>query len=192
MEPASVFGLIKGGFDAVRGVFGAVVPKLELTHVAGKAPYVEADEPVLFGVGVADASGHVQTTTMSSPRRWFRVGIKNRSMETVEDVRAELVSIEPDVIGHLPMALAIMHGTSQPLTVHRAADPTYFADVILKLDSEDRMHLMTAAQSPRGLGGIPAGRYRLGVRVTGRNTPAVIKHYVADVDEQKRLVFSQD
>jgi hypothetical protein len=113
-------------------------------------------------------------------------------METVEDVRVELASIEPDVIGHLPMALSIMHNTPQPLTVHRAADPTHFADVILKLDTEDRMHLMTASQSPRGLGEIPAGRYRLGVRVTGRNTPAVTKHYVADVDDQQRLIFAQD
>jgi len=192
MEPASVFELIKGSFDAIRGVFGAVVPKLELTYETGKSPYVEADEYMTFGMGVADGSGHTETITDSSPRRWFRVGIKNRSMETVEDVRAELVSIEPDVIGHLPMALSIMHRTPQPLTVHRAAEPTYFADVILKLDNEDRMHLMTVAQSPRGLGGIPAGRYRLGVRVTGRNTPAVTKHYVADVDDQRRLVFAQD
>jgi hypothetical protein len=169
-----------------------VVPKLELTYEAEKSPYIEADEYISFAVATADAEGNAQSTTVSSPRRWFRVGIKNRSMETVEDVRVELASIEPDVIGHLPMALSIMHNTPQPLTVHRAADPTHFADVILKLDTEDRMHLMTASQSPRGLGEIPAGRYRLGVRVTGRNTPAVTKHYVADVDDQQRLIFAQD
>src|SRR5438094_906751 len=110
MEPASVFGLIRGLFDGITGVFGVVVPKLELTYEAGKPPYVEADEYMQFGVGVADASGRVETTAISSPRRWFRVGIKNRSMETVEGVRAELVSMEPDVIGHLPMTLSIMHG----------------------------------------------------------------------------------
>jgi hypothetical protein len=192
MEPASVFGLIKGVFDGIRGVFGAVVPKLELTYEAGKPPYVEADEYVSFAAATADAEGNVRSTTISSPRRWFRVGIKNRSMETVEDVRAELVSIEPDVIGHLPMALSIMHSTPQPLTVHRAAGPSYFADVILKLDNEDRMHLMTAMQTPRGVGGILAGHYRLGVRVTGRNTPAVTKHYVADVDDKHQLVFGPD
>jgi hypothetical protein len=90
------------------------------------------------------------------------------------------------------MALSIMHSTAQPLAIHRASDPTYFADVILKLDSEERMHLMTAMQTPRGVGGIPAGRYRLGVRLTGRNTPSVTKHYVADVDDQQRLIFAQD
>ncbi len=192
MEAASAFGLIKGVFGAITSVFGVVAPKLELTYAQGQSPYSEADEYMTFGVGFADASGQAQTITDTSIRRWFRVGIKNRSMQTVEDVRVELASIEPDVIGHLPMALSIMNGTPQPLTVHRAADPTYFADVILKLDNEVRMHLMTAAQSPRGVGGIPAGRYRLGVRVTGRNTPAVIKHYVADVDDQHRLIFAQD
>lgn len=192
MEPASVFGLIKGVFDGIRAFFGAVVPKLELTYEAGRAPYVEADEYLIFAAAVGGGPGPATSTTVSSPRRWFRVGIKNRSLETVEDVHAELVSMEPDVIGHLPMALSIMHGTPQPLTVHRAADPTYFVDVILKLDNEDRMHLMTAMQTPRGVGGIPAGRYRLGVRVTGRNTPAATRHYVADVDDQQRLTFRQD
>jgi hypothetical protein len=192
MEPASAFGLIKGVFGAITSVFGVFAPKLELTYVQGKSPYSEADEYMTFGVGFADASGRAQTITDSSTRRWFRVGIQNRSMQTVEDVRVELVSIEPDVIGHLPMAMSIMHSNPQPLTVHRAADPSYFADVILKLDNEDRMHLMTAMQTPRGVGGIPAGHYRLGVRVTGRNTPAVTKHYVADVDDQQRLIFAQD
>lgn len=192
MEPASAFGLIKGLFDGIRGLFGVVVPKLELTYEPGKPPYFEADEHVIFVAAIGGGPSPATSTSVSSPRRWFRVGIKNRSMETVEDVRVELASIEPDVIGHLPMALSIMHGTPQPITVHRAADPTYFADVILKKDNEDRMHIMTAAQSPRGLGGIPAGRYRLGVRVTGRNTPAVTKHFVADVDDQQRLVFAQD
>jgi len=191
MEPATVFGLIKGVFDGIRGVFGVVVPKLELTFESDKPPYFEADEHVLFMAAIG-GPGPTTSTSVSSPRRWFRVGIKNRSMQTVEKVRVELASIEPDVIGHLPMALSIMHNTPQPLTVHRAAEPTHFADVILKVDGENRMHLMTATRSPRGLSGIPAGRYRLGVRVTGRNTPAVTKHYIADLDDENRLTFAQD
>src|SRR5206468_9088628 len=104
----------------------------------------------------------------------------------------ELASIDPPVIGHLPLQLSIMHGTPQPLTVHRSSEPTYFADVIIKVDNDNRMHIMSTTPTPRGLGGIPSGRYRLGIRVTGNNTPAVTRHYVADVDHQQRLVFAQD
>jgi hypothetical protein len=32
----------------------------------------------------------------------------------------------------------------------------------------------------------------LSFRVTGRNTPAVTKHYVADVDDKHRLLFVPD
>ncbi len=192
MEPTSVIGLIRGVYEAVTGVLGLVAPKLELTYEAGKPPYFEADEWTAWLSAEADQEGHVITRAVATPRRWFRVGIKNRSVETVEDVRVELVSIDPPVIGHLPLSLSIMHGTSQPLTVHRAKEPTYFADVILKLDNQDRMSIMSTTSTPRTLGGIPAGRYRLGIRLTGRKTPAVTKHYVADVDDHQRLVFAQD
>jgi hypothetical protein len=113
-------------------------------------------------------------------------------METVEDVRIELSSIEPQVIGHLPLPLSIMHGTPQPLTIHRATEPTYFADVVLKVDNQDRINIMSTAQTPLTQGGVPAGRYRLGIRVTGRNTPAVTRHYIADVDDQHSLIFATD
>jgi hypothetical protein len=192
LEPASVFGIVRGLFGAITSVFGVVAPKLVLTYEQGKSPYWEADEHMSFAAAIADAEGNVQSTTISSPRRWFRVGNKNRSLQTVEGVRVELASIDPQVIGHLPLQLSIMHGALQPLTVHRAPDPSYYADVILKVDTDNRMHIMSTNQTPRGLGGIPSGRYRLGIRVTGRNMPAVTKHYVADVDDQQRLVFSQD
>lgn len=192
MEPTSIIGLIRGAYEAVTGVLGLVAPKLELTYEAGKPPYFEADEWTAWVSAEADQEGNVITRAVATPRRWFRVGIKNRSVETVEDVRVELVSIDPPVIGHLPLSLSIMHGTSQPLTVHRAKEPTYFADVILKLDNQDRMSIMSTTSTPRTLGGIPAGRYRLGIRLTGRKTPAVTKHYVADVDDQHRLLFTQD
>jgi hypothetical protein len=208
VEPASLFGLIRGLFEAIRNVFGVVAPKLELTYEAGRSPYVEADDYLITllgrpeqAPGDPDPSGFAPlpndvllstSTTGSSRRRWFRVGIKNRSLVTVEGVRIELASIDPPVIGHLPLPLSIMHHTPQPLTINRASEPTVFADVILKVDADDRMHVMSTVQSPRGLGGIPARRYRLGIRVTGHNTPAVTKHYVADVDDQQRLVFVQD
>jgi len=182
----------QGSVRRITGVFGVVVPKLELTYEGGKPPYFETDEWTAWVSAEADEEGNVITRAVATPRRWFRVGIKNRSIETVEDVRVELVSIDPPVIGHLPLSLSIMHGTSQPLTVHRAKEPTYFADGILKLDNQDRMSIMSTTTTPRTLGGIAAGRYRLGIRVTGRKTPAVTKHYVADVDDQRRLVFIQD
>lgn len=192
MEPASVFGLIKGVFDSIRGIFGVVTPKLELTYEPGKSPYFETDENVFFMAAIGGGPGPATSISVASPRRWFRVGIKNRSIQTVEGVRVELASIDPPVIGHLPLPLSIMHGTPQPLTLHRAKEPTYFADVVLKLDKEDQIHIMSTVATPRSLGGLPAARYRLGVRVTGRDTPAVTRHYVADVDDQHRLVFAQD
>src|ERR1700730_17516972 len=70
VEPASAFGLIKGLFDAVRGVFGVVTPKLELTYEPGKSPYFETDEWTAWVSGSADADGNVITTSVSSPRRW--------------------------------------------------------------------------------------------------------------------------
>jgi len=191
VEPTSAFGLIRGLFEAIKSVLGIVAPKLELTYQPGRSPYFETDEHVFFAAAVGGGPGPVTSTVVSSQRRWFRVGIKNRSIQTVEGVRVELASIDPPVIGHLPLPLSIMHGTQQPLTVHRANEPTYFADVVLKLDDEDQIHIMSTVTTPRSQG-IPAGRYRLGIRVTGRNTPAVTKHYVADVDDQKRLVFAQD
>jgi hypothetical protein len=208
VEPASVVGLIRGLFEAIQNVFGVVAPKLELTYEAGKSPYFEADDYIISLLGRpeqapadTDPTGFMPipndllepgSTTESSPRRWFRVGIKNRSLGTVEGVRIELASIDPPVIGHLPLPLSIMHRTPQPLTINRASEPTIFADVILKVDADDKMHIMSTVQSPRSLGGIPARRYRLGIRVTGHNTPAVTKHYVADVDDKKRLVFAQE
>ena len=193
MEPASIFGLIKGLFDAIRGVFGAVAPKLELTYEHGKPPYFERDDWTYWVRDDTDEEGNTISTTASSPRRWFRVGIKNRSLETVEDVRVELMSMEPDALGHLPLPLSIMHGTPQPLTVHRANEPTYFADVIIKVDQQERMHIMSpVGLTARSQGGIRAGRYRLGIRLTGRNTPAVTKHYIAAVDDEGRLTFAQD
>lgn len=144
----------------------------------------------MWDLGSQDEYGQSKAT--SSARRWFRVGVTNQSTQTVEDVKVELASIDPPVIGHLPLMLSIMHGTAQPLTVHPAPEPTYFADVVLKLDKQVAMHIMSAAKTPRTQGGIPPGRYRLGIRVTGRNTPAVTKHYIADVDNQKRLTFTQD
>jgi hypothetical protein len=188
----SLFGLARSAFSAILGLFGLVAPKLDLTFEPGKAPYVESDETMTWVVEPVPDSSNSTASQQSSPRRWYRVGIKNRSMATVDDVRVELVSIDPPAIGHLPMQLAIMHGATQPLVVHRANEPTYFADVVLKLDVLDRMHIMTPAPSPRAQGGIPAGRYRLGIRVTGRNTPATTKHYIADVDGDHRLLFVAD
>jgi hypothetical protein len=206
MEPLSIFGLIRGLFEAILGFLGLVAPKVELIYEAGKSPYVEVDEYLVTLLGhtsqpTSDPPGFVplpndvlsSTSTIEySPRRWFRVGIKNRSMGTVEGVTVELASIDPPVIGHLPLPLSIMHHTPQPLTINRASDPTVFADVVLKVDADDRMHIMSTVQTPRGLGGIPAQRYRLGIRVTGHNTPAVTKHYIADVDNQQRLTFTED
>ncbi len=164
-------------------------PKLDLTFEAGKSPYFEVDETTMWDLGRQDDYGQPRTT--SSARRWFRVGVKNHSTQTVEDVRVELASIDPPTIGHLPLMLSIMHGTPQPLIVHPATEPTYFADVVLKLDKQVEMHIMSAVPTPRTQGGIPPGRYRLGIRVTGRDTPAVTKHYIAAVDNQNRLTFAQ-
>jgi hypothetical protein len=165
VEPASLFGLIRGLFEAIRNVFGVVAPKLELTYEAGRSPYVEADDYLITllgrpeqAPGDPDPSGFAPlpndvllstSTTGSSRRRWFRVGIKNRSLVTVEGVRIELASIDPPVIGHLPLPLSIMHHTPQPLTINRASEPTVFADVILKVDADDRMHGRSEPQASR-------------------------------------------
>ena len=193
MEPASIFGLVKGAFEAIKGVFGVVAPKLDLTYEAGKTPYAQSDATVFWRLNDPDESGHAATATqLTGTRRWYQVGVRNRSLQTVDDVRVELASIDPPAIAHLPLALEIMHGAPQPLTLHRAKEPTIFAAVVLKVDEDTRIHVMSAPRLPRDLGGLPAGRYRLAIRVTGRNTPAVTRHYVADVGERGQLTFAQE
>ncbi len=196
MEPlsflGSLAGLARSLFEGLTGIVSIVRPKLDLTYEAGKQPYFEVDQTVVWvAEPIPDTEGNSVAVQKSSVRRWFRVGIKNLSLETVDDVRVELASIEPPVIGHLPLQLSIMHGAQQPLSLHRAKEPTYFADVVLKLDMQDRLHIMSAP-SPSGQGGLPSGRYRFGIRVTGRKTGAVTKHFVAEVDAEQRLVFSAD
>ncbi len=83
-----------------------------------------------------------------------------------------------------------MHGAPQPLTVHRAIEPTHFADVIFKYDLLDQIFVSHGVD---GVGnGIPAGRYRLGIRLTGRNTRPTTGHFIADVDDKNRLTFGRE
>jgi len=66
----SIFGLARGAFGAIFGVFGLVAPKLDLTFEPGKAPYVESDQTMTWVVEpVPDSSNSTATQCLES-RNW--------------------------------------------------------------------------------------------------------------------------
>ena len=96
-----------------------VTPRLELLFEPGLPPYLHE---------VMDDSGRA---------RLIRVGAKNISGKTIEDVHVDLAMMRPDYFSCLPIPLQAMHHKKGPL----APGETRFIDVINRT-GHGEMHVM--------------------------------------------------
>ncbi len=84
MEPVSIGeGFLAIG-RTILGVVGLFVRKLDFTYVPSQAPYFYTFNRVTWIPGKPDpATGNAVGSQQDSPVRWYRVGIKNRTLTTL-------------------------------------------------------------------------------------------------------------
>jgi hypothetical protein len=128
--------------------------------------------------------------------RLYRVGVRSLTRKTVDDVRVRLAALDPQAIDILPLTLHRKDDNpQQPLapyeetfSVHPGGrEPDVFVDVLLKADGLDAIVIEHIAQGVNNR--IQPRRYRLTLRVSGRDSKPFDRQFIADLDNRGRLLF---
>lgn len=134
---------------------------IDLTYSAGNAPF------------------QAQVNTMIGPYQYgttiHRVGVKNRTFASIDDVNVYVAAMEPDPIGNLSVRLRVMHEDVPPpaLTVARSATPNDYIDVLGVPQHADLKEVLFLFHDvPEGHVGVQIQRqnYRFLLKATARNS----------------------
>jgi hypothetical protein len=179
------------GFDLGRWLIGAALrirrgTRLDIVFDGSRPTYLQEGHIKVQRPGLEpiDVNG-----------RLYRVGVRNLTRGTVDDARVRLVELDPQAIDILPLTLHRKDDNPLPLAPYEETfsvhpgdrEPDVFVDVLMKVDGLDAIIIEHIAQGVNNR--IQPRRYRLTLRVSGRDSKPFDRHFIADLDDQGRLLF---
>jgi hypothetical protein len=161
--------------------------RLDLVFEGNRAPYLQEGHIMVLRPGLEpiDVNG-----------RLYRVGVRNLTRGTVDDARVTLVALDPPAIDTLPLTLhrkddnpqQALEAYQDTFSVHPGGpEPDVYVDVLLKVDGQNGIHIEHIAQGVSRQ--IQPRRYRLTLRVSGRDSKPLDRYFIADLDDRGRLLF---
>jgi hypothetical protein len=156
---------------------------------------------IVFGQGPPFEEQEIWAGSEEVQRRWFRIGVKNASIVTINDVvvRLEkLFDLSSDPPGKSPVPPIVLRQMNddpidrqhrQGFTLHPGS--TQFIEVVWKPEADltadtDEIRLGYAQTAPAF---IPCRRHELFIEATGRDVPAKGRWFFVDVDSNGGLLF---
>jgi len=129
--------------------------------------------------------------SLPGTQKIIRIGVHNLSpTDSIEDIRVELVQIDPNIIHHLPVPLHTMHGKDD---FNLTPDETWYAEVVsvfYEAEATPYKDHFALWQSVTGISNvIPAGNYKLTIAARGSNTPPAIRNFLLGIDTDNKYYF---
>jgi hypothetical protein len=187
-DPADLFSAVRSIVEKVSP--GRECPELtpaEVAELAALRTEGESSMEILF----EPSPPFVQDDFDPSLGSLRRVGVKNLTEHTLDEVEVSLVSFEPQGAQFLPVPLRLMHDLPQPFRLHPGE--TQYADLVwYQAMGEHGDQLVLCYAAPGVPNMIPLRRYRITVKVTARDVKAHQRTFAVDVDEAGRLLLSPE
>jgi hypothetical protein len=123
-----------------------------------------------------------------------RVGIRNNSVRTIDDVMISLEQFEPQgfTFGPIPLRFMNQHSALEALSVHPGPAPTVFVDVIQKASSGAYQDQLVFAYANESLPNVVVARdYTLDLVLEGRDIPPARTKVTVSLTDEGRILLNR-